>query len=204
VRGYLSKPLAARSCFLISARPSRRERKNHLKSFLALPRVADVYDRSLYIEELDGLAHLRGSRPRWEQLDAEVSPRTPFTSPAWAKLCGKHMRQSPIDDPAMNSSIHVVRDPGPGKALGSVVPLLITAPDLLTVRCSCALLQFFGAADGKHNRASSHHFAGKMTNGTLSRRSPKYLLDRKDKMGSIRLDRHPVRRNRTLQGSEAC
>ena len=99
---------------------------------------------TLRIEELNGPAALEIITPEWELLDAQVSPRTPFTSPLWAKLWWRHLRQT---RPAIRQEFfaHIVRDET--DRLLAVVPLVIThRPAYGPLRLR--ILQFFGGADG--------------------------------------------------------
>ena len=99
---------------------------------------------ALRIEELNGPSALEKITPEWEVLDAQVSPRTPFTSPLWAKLWWQQLRQT---RPAIRQEFfaHTVRDQA-GRLL-AIVPMLIThRPGYGPLRLR--LLQFFGAADG--------------------------------------------------------
>jgi CelD/BcsL family acetyltransferase involved in cellulose biosynthesis len=99
---------------------------------------------TLRIEELHGPTALEKITPEWELLDAQVSPRTPFTSPLWAKLWWRHLRQT---RPTIRQEFfaHIVRDQA-GRLL-AIAPMLIThRPGYGPLRLR--LLQFFGGADG--------------------------------------------------------
>src|SRR5262244_4021281 len=99
---------------------------------------------TLRVEELSGPDALEAITPEWEELDAHVSPRTPFTSPLWAKLWWRHLRQK---GPAIRQEffVHTVRDEA-GKLL-AIAPLVIThRPGFGPLQFR--LLQFFGETDG--------------------------------------------------------
>jgi CelD/BcsL family acetyltransferase involved in cellulose biosynthesis len=99
---------------------------------------------TLRIEELNGAPALEKITPEWELLDALVSPRNPFTSPLWAKLWWRHLRQT---RPAIRQEFfaHAVRDEA--DKLLAIVPMMIThRPAYGPLRLR--LLQFFGGADG--------------------------------------------------------
>lgn len=176
VHGYLSKPFSGKdllSC--IGAALSSQEPRSS-PDVRPIPRVADICGRSLHIEELDGPAALDRITSEWEQLDTEMSPRTPFTSPAWAKLWWQYMRQA-RSTMRHEFFAHVVRDRA-GK-LVAVVPLLIThrpAYGPLQLR----LLQFFGAADGSVTE-HRHIICREHDEPDVFQALAGYLLDRKDK-----------------------
>jgi FixJ family two-component response regulator/CelD/BcsL family acetyltransferase involved in cellulose biosynthesis len=153
VWGYLTKPFAEKDLLssvrsaLDGARRTFPDRRND-----AAPQdIADQpglvlasRDLTLCIEELSGPAALEAITPEWEKLDAEVSPRTPFTSPLWAKLWWHHLRQARASI-RQEFFVHAVRDET-GRLL-AIVPLVMTrrpASGPLQLR----LLQFFGGADG--------------------------------------------------------
>jgi CelD/BcsL family acetyltransferase involved in cellulose biosynthesis len=99
---------------------------------------------TLRIEELDSHFALETITPEWELLDAQVSPRSPFTSPIWAKLWWRHLRQT-RSKARQEFFVHIVRDEA--GTLLAIVPLVIThRPAYGPLRLR--LLQFFGAADG--------------------------------------------------------
>src|SRR5260370_254453 len=54
--------------------------------------VGEPRGNTLRVERLSGAEALERLAPEWEALDARVSPRTPFTSPLWNMLWGKHFR----------------------------------------------------------------------------------------------------------------
>ncbi|MGH7783529.1 MAG: GNAT family N-acetyltransferase, partial [Candidatus Binatia bacterium] len=98
-------------------------------------------DLMLRIEQLIDPQALEMLTPEWEVLDAELSPRTPFTSPLWNILWWKHMRSNNlfICDEFFS---HTVRD--------SDSRLLAVAPMMLTHRPGVGPLRlrelhFFGA-----------------------------------------------------------
>jgi CelD/BcsL family acetyltransferase involved in cellulose biosynthesis len=98
----------------------------------------------LRIEELNDPAALEIITPEWELLDAQVSPRTPFTSPLWAKLWWRHLRQA-RSMVRQEFFAHTVRDQA-GRLL-AIVPMVIThRPGYGPLRLR--LLQLFGGADG--------------------------------------------------------
>jgi len=176
VRGYLSKPFSGKDLLSsVGAALSSQEEKSS-SDFRPLPRVGDSYERSLHIEELDGPAALERIASEWEQLDAEVSPRTPFTTPAWAKLWWQHMRQA-RSTIRHEFFVNVVRDQA--DRLVAVVPLLIThrpAYGPLQLR----LLQFFGAADGSLTE-HRHIICREDDEPDVIQALAGYLLDRKDR-----------------------
>src|SRR5262245_52544926 len=49
---------------------------------------------TLHIEKLDGPEALEMLAPEWESLDAQISPRTPFTSPLWIGLWWRHFQRT--------------------------------------------------------------------------------------------------------------
>lgn len=112
---------------------------------------ADAIDKTLAnsavdlrIEQLSGPEAFEKITAEWEELDAQISPRTPFTSPLWAKVWWRHVRQS---RPSIRQEFfaHIVRDEN-GRLL-AIVPLMIShRPALGPVRLR--LLQFLGGADG--------------------------------------------------------
>jgi CheY-like chemotaxis protein/CelD/BcsL family acetyltransferase involved in cellulose biosynthesis len=106
--------------------------------------VRKPYTGSLRIEELNDLDALEKITPEWEILDAQLSPRTPFTSPLWAKLWWRHCRRMQTTI-RQESFAHTVRDEA-GKLL-AIVPLMIThRPGYGPLQLR--ILQFFGGADG--------------------------------------------------------
>jgi FixJ family two-component response regulator len=143
IYGYLTKPFTADELLSCVNSALRREQ-------LALSNYQDVDERPavaqdhLRIEELSGPDALEAITSEWEKLDAQLSPRTPFTSPLWAKLWWQHLRKV---TPAIRHEffVHTVRDPA--GELVAVAPLVIThRPGIGPLRLR--LLQFFGAADG--------------------------------------------------------
>lgn len=79
--------------------------------------------------------------PEWEALDAQMSPRSPHTSPIWCRLWWQYLRRRTISS-RDEFFLHTVRD-----ELGhliAVAPLMIThKPALGPLRLR--LLQFIGA-----------------------------------------------------------
>lgn len=176
VSGYLSKPFSGKdllSC--IGAALSSQEQKSPADVPPLAP-DADICGGTLHIEELDGPAALDRIAAEWEQLDAEVSPRTPFTSPAWARLWWQHMRQA-RSTIRHEFFVHTVRD-GVGR-LVAVVPLLIThRPAYGPLRLR--LLQFFGAGDGSITE-HRHIICRETDEPNVIQALVGYLLDRKDR-----------------------
>jgi CelD/BcsL family acetyltransferase involved in cellulose biosynthesis len=109
------------------------------------PAIASSFRaETVRIERLSEPDALEAITPEWEALDAQLSPRTPFTSPLWAKLWWQYLRQT---RPAIRQEffVHAVRD-GSGKLL-AIAPLMIThRPGIGPLQLR--LLQFFGGADG--------------------------------------------------------
>jgi FixJ family two-component response regulator/CelD/BcsL family acetyltransferase involved in cellulose biosynthesis len=109
------------------------------------PAIASTFqDETIRIEELSGPDALEAITPEWEALDGQLSPRTPFTSPLWAKLWWHHLRQT---KPAIRQEffVHTMRD-SKGKLL-AIVPLMVTyRPGIGPLQLR--LLQLFGGADG--------------------------------------------------------
>jgi len=96
---------------------------------------------TLKFEELSGPEALVALSAEWESLEAELHPRTPFTSPLWIGLWWKHFRQNRT---AVRHEFfcHTVRDYD--GQLVAVAPLMVTHwPAVGPVRIR--LLQFFGA-----------------------------------------------------------
>ena len=93
------------------------------------------------IEQLSGPEALVALSAEWESLEAELRPRTPFTSPLWIDLWWKHFRQNRtvVRDEFF---CHILRDQD-GRLI-AVAPLMVTHwPAVGPVRIR--LLQFFGA-----------------------------------------------------------
>ena len=134
---YLSKPFSEKdllSHIRLALSPGRRCRDA----------PQPVSDLTLRIEQLNGPIALEKITPEWELLDAQVSPRTPFTSPVWAKLWWRHLRQA-RSMLRQEFFAHIVRDQA-GR-LVAIVPMVIShKPAYGPLRLR--LLQFFGAADG--------------------------------------------------------
>lgn len=99
---------------------------------------------TLHVKELSGPDALEAITPEWEKLDAELSPRTPFTSPLWTKLWWRHLRQARAVI-RQEFFVHTVRDVAGN--LVAIAPLMIThRPGIVPVQLR--ILQFFGGADG--------------------------------------------------------
>jgi CelD/BcsL family acetyltransferase involved in cellulose biosynthesis len=96
---------------------------------------------TLRIEKLSGPLALETLSAEWESLDAELYPRTPFTSPLWINLWWKHFQQRryQVRDEFF---CHTLRETD-GR-LVAIAPMMVThrpAAGPLRIR----LLQFFGA-----------------------------------------------------------
>jgi CelD/BcsL family acetyltransferase involved in cellulose biosynthesis len=96
---------------------------------------------TLFVERLPGPESLAALAAEWEALHAQVTPRTPFTSPLWNSLWWKHLSEQRtwVRDEFF---VHVVRDEH--GALVAVAPLMLThrpAKGPLRLR----ELHFFGA-----------------------------------------------------------
>jgi CelD/BcsL family acetyltransferase involved in cellulose biosynthesis len=99
---------------------------------------------TLRIERLPGPDAIEALTAEWDLLDAQLCPRTPFTSPMWATLWWKYLRQTRMWR-RHEFFVHVVRDDT--NRLVAVVPLVIShQPALGPLRLR--ILQFFGASDG--------------------------------------------------------
>jgi CelD/BcsL family acetyltransferase involved in cellulose biosynthesis len=95
---------------------------------------------TLRIKQLTGPEELGALSAEWDLLDAEIHPRTPFTSPLWLTLWWKHFQRNRA---AARDEFfcHTLRDQD-GR-LVAVVPLMVThSPGAGPVRIR--LLQFFG------------------------------------------------------------
>jgi FixJ family two-component response regulator/CelD/BcsL family acetyltransferase involved in cellulose biosynthesis len=153
VWGYLTKPFCEKD-LLSSVRSAldgaQRTVPDHANDVICkdstdwLNATLTPRDTTLRIEELSGPDALEAITPEWEALDAQASPRTPFTSPLWAKLWWRHLRQT---GPVLRHEffVHIVRDEA--DKLLAIAPLVIThrpGSGPLQLR----VLQFFGAADG--------------------------------------------------------
>jgi CelD/BcsL family acetyltransferase involved in cellulose biosynthesis len=94
----------------------------------------------LRVERLPGAEAFPTLRQAWDELDARLSPRTPFTSPLWNELWWKHYR---ADRLLLRDELflHVVRD-GRSRLVG-VAPMMLTQrPSAGPVRAR--VLQCFG------------------------------------------------------------
>jgi CelD/BcsL family acetyltransferase involved in cellulose biosynthesis len=99
---------------------------------------------TLRVESLNGPDAMEMLTAEWELLDKQLFPRTPFTSPLWANLWWKHLRQM-RKRVRHEFFVHVLRDHA-GR-LVAIVPLVVShqpAHGPLQLR----VLQFFGASDG--------------------------------------------------------
>jgi hypothetical protein len=77
---------------------------------------------SLRVDQLTLVDVLARLREEWEQIAAEMSPRTPFTTPLWNELWWKHLRRAGMAQ-RDELCLHVVRE---GGRLLAVAPLIIT------------------------------------------------------------------------------
>jgi CelD/BcsL family acetyltransferase involved in cellulose biosynthesis len=96
---------------------------------------------TLEIRKLTVAEAFEGLLPEWRQLDSQISPRTPFTSPLWHQLWWKHFARK---DSLKRDEffVHAVRD-ADGR-LVAVVPLVkIYRPGYGPIRL--CKIQFFGA-----------------------------------------------------------
>src|ERR1700730_9347777 len=96
------------------------------------------------IAKLSGSEALADIRVEWEALDAQIFPRTPFTSPLWIGLWWNHLRRQ---RPLLRDEFfcHTVRD-ADGR-LVAIAPLMVTVspgfgPPWIRV------VQFFGSDPG--------------------------------------------------------
>ena len=199
VSGYLSKPFSDKdllSCvrLALSSRRDSRDAPQTLapctnatlhpsgvgRGYLEPSNPIDAertpYEAPLRIEELKGPGALDKITPEWELLDAQVSPRTPFTSPLWAKLWWRHLRQ-------VRSMVRqeffaqIVRDQA-GR-LVAIVPMVIThRPGYGPLRMR--LVQLFGGGDGSITEhrciVCREHDEQEVIQALTS-----YLYDRKDR-----------------------
>lgn len=83
------------------------------------PRPCSV---SLQVDELASIDAFAGLREEWERIAAEMSPRTPFTTPLWNELWWQHLSRAGMAQ-RDELCLHVVRD---GGRLLAVAPLMIT------------------------------------------------------------------------------
>jgi CelD/BcsL family acetyltransferase involved in cellulose biosynthesis len=95
----------------------------------------------LRVERLPGLDSLAAVAREWDELDAELVPRTPFTSPLWNVLWWKHHRSARlfVRDELF---VHVVRDQR-GRLL-AVAPMMLTRRPALGP-LQLRVVQCFGA-----------------------------------------------------------
>lgn len=95
---------------------------------------------SLQIEQLASVDAFASLRDEWEQIEADISPRTPFRTPLWNELWWRHLSCNGVaqrDD----FYAHTVRDAG---RLIAVAPLMITAAPAVGP-CRSRRLNYFGA-----------------------------------------------------------
>jgi CelD/BcsL family acetyltransferase involved in cellulose biosynthesis len=98
-------------------------------------------EKGLIVTRLHSVEELEKILPEWEELDRQVFPRTPFTSPLWNTLWWRHFRaeRGMVRD---DFYVHVVRN-AEGKLI-AVAPLMLThrpGNGIAMLRS----LQFFGA-----------------------------------------------------------
>jgi CelD/BcsL family acetyltransferase involved in cellulose biosynthesis len=92
---------------------------------------------TLSLETFTDPAVVDALTPEWEVLDAQISPRTPFTSPNWIRLWWRHLRR-----PRDSFFLHTLR--ASGRELIAVAPLILTRkPRFAPVRAR--IIQFIGA-----------------------------------------------------------
>src|SRR5207247_3005622 len=70
---------------------SFKEREELLQATHLIEASADP-EVTLRLERLSGAEAFEQLASEWEALDAQISPRTPFTSPLWNILWWKHFR----------------------------------------------------------------------------------------------------------------
>ena len=95
----------------------------------------------LLIERLSGVEALADVTVEWESLDAQIFPRTPFTSPLWIGLWWHHLRRQRL---LLRDEFfcHTVRDAN--GCLIAIVPLMMTlSPGFGPLRMR--VVQFLGA-----------------------------------------------------------
>jgi CelD/BcsL family acetyltransferase involved in cellulose biosynthesis len=100
---------------------------------------------TLVVQKLSGPEAIEALTAEWELLDNEISPRIPFTTPAWTLLWWKHLRQA-RSLRRHEFFVHALR--GSDNRLVAILPLVVThlpARGPLRLR----LLQFIGANDGR-------------------------------------------------------
>jgi CelD/BcsL family acetyltransferase involved in cellulose biosynthesis len=95
----------------------------------------------MHIERLAGIEAFEDLAPEWEALDAQVHPRTPFSSYLWNVLWWKHFQRNRLSA-RDEFYVHVVRS--------SAGELIAIAPMMLTLRpgsgpLQLRILQFFGS-----------------------------------------------------------
>jgi CelD/BcsL family acetyltransferase involved in cellulose biosynthesis len=98
-------------------------------------------EKGLIVTRLHSVEELEKILPEWEELDRQVFPRTPFTSPLWNTLWWRHFRaeRGMVRD---EFYAHVVRD-AEGKLI-AVAPLMLTHRPGRGI-AALRSLQFFGA-----------------------------------------------------------
>ena len=95
---------------------------------------------TLEVQPVDSLAALEALAPRWEALDAQTSPRVPFSGPRWNLTWWRHFAES---RPLVKDRIHAFAV-FEGHELSAVAPMMITErPGLGPLRARH--LHFFGA-----------------------------------------------------------
>jgi CelD/BcsL family acetyltransferase involved in cellulose biosynthesis len=109
-------------------------------SYLDRPETASYSTIPLQVERLVTARALERLAPEWAALDATLSPRMPFTAPAWNLLWWKnYQRRQLLVDDRLNS--YAVRD-ATGRLI-AVAPMMITRRSFSPLRLR--ELQFFGA-----------------------------------------------------------
>jgi CelD/BcsL family acetyltransferase involved in cellulose biosynthesis len=96
---------------------------------------------NLRVERLPAPEALADIAAEWEELDRQIEPRTPFTSPAWIMSWWKHFSRRPRAFFHDEFFGHVVRD-GDG-CLVAVAPLIRTTP-IGIASPLLRMIQFFG------------------------------------------------------------
>ena len=105
-----------------------------------IARTALVY-MTLSVEALTDPGQFDRIASEWEALDAQISPRTPFTSPLWNVLWWRHFRRNSLLE-TDHFFCHIVRG-GRGELI-AVAPLMLhTSAKLGPLRLR--ILNFFGA-----------------------------------------------------------
>lgn len=95
----------------------------------------------LIVQTISTMAGFDALAPEWERLEAGVSPRAPFSSPAWCKLWWAHFHRSGL---ACRDQLRIYAVRRTNGALVGVAPMFLTSrPGWGVVRTR--ELQFFGA-----------------------------------------------------------